>query len=1121
MYSEEYYGIDPWNRWNRFEGEACSNDPHHYQACDKEIGGKITNDELLCEHYICVAGFIRTSQELARFGQTCRINCANTDLNKQGCSEEQDVTLPTGVTVRSSDICNGRCDVRTCEDEGTCNGYRYGVYCIDDSWYVPPLGICDNIPMCKHGDDEANCTVTEDTEVSCEHKRSGSQVPFHNYTRCTEINRYNYEILRRGDRRSYCRLSDVAKQQTNCSDPTRVGITCEINGYLSTVSKYLICFDDMISACDDKIDNKCLITSSCRIHRHHMCDNKSDCEDRADERDPICKSVTVATCKRRAGEMGELSIPISWIKDGVRDCENGEDETDDWPTCGVGKRLRYVSSKEVECKNVLICRTGDPGYVELEKLCDGLETCGNENKICSVSNRPKSLTTFLYTTNKGLTKRLSYCLPGMTDMELLAHRCVTEQHLYPENIFGTTKTSVILPKKTETCDYMYGEQYLYTSCTGGCISATCPLRNIPRYEMCPGQFPNRIGTIVNNEYLVFVTKSYESVYTNRYFVCDDKIQCIEYAKVCDLVNDCVDGSDEAQCTNHFKCNLTDKLIPKTKKCDGHFDCFDFSDECNEQCSKEILEGYWLKGLSWIIGLLAVVANLVIIVKCLRVLRRCKSTVALINRFLILVIALGDFFVGCYLFIIATYDGLIFKRSYCHQQIAWITSLECSIIGVFSTIGSQISLFAMTCLSIVRMHGIWNSMRIPGEVTAMKCLQIVTAIIFLLLISVTIAVLPIMKLFQDFFVNGVKFTDEMKIFVGTTSKATIVDVIQAYYGRTKDATLNWRMLIQMVKIMFSQDLDYKDLTEKVDKVDFYGNDGVCLFKYFVQNDDPQRLFAWGILSINFVCFVLISLSYLLIGVLSRRSSESLASSQNNSQIQKRNKRMNQRIAIIIATDFLCWIPFIVICVLHSLEVINATSWYSVFSMVILPINSVINPLLYDDAVKKILRAPTQALVTRLSNSELFRRVRDQKVATNDVPMEVPEQCTGQLSNPAPIEREIQSPGPGLARKEAGKSQKKVSKLQEKSEHAPLQGAYKKGRSEKLERRPQVASEQGPKEASQKEQQGKLEQIPLKAWEQRTQDASKKVQQGKLEQIPVPQEASEQGTQEASKKDQQEN
>ena len=398
---------------------------------------------------------------------------------------------------------------------------------------------------------------------------------------------------------------------------------------------------------------------------------------------------------------------------------------------------------------------------------------------------------------------------------------------------------------------------------------------------------------------------------------------------------------------------------------------DLTDECNEQCSKQILESALLKGLSWLIGSLAVFSNFIIIVKSLVTLKRCKTSVAMINKLLIIMIALGDFLVGCYLFIIAIYDGIAFQRSYCLNQITWIISFECSAVGIFSTIGSQVSLFAMTGLSVIRLHGIWNSMRVPGGVNIKKSLQVAAAMFSLVVASAAIAVIPVIKKFEDFFVNGVKFLDELKIFIGTPNKEKVFDVIGAYYGRTKEATLKWDLMIRMVRNMFTH--DYEDHIERVAKVDFFGNDGVCLFKYFVQNDDPQRSFVWGILALNFICFLFISLSYLLIGISSRRSSKSVAGS-NNRQMNKRNRRMDQKIAIIIVTDFLCWIPFIVICVLHSVGILDATPWYSLFSMVILPINSVINPLLYDDVLTEAIRSPLHSIWTRVSSSTLYQRAR---------------------------------------------------------------------------------------------------------------------------------------------------
>ena len=165
-----------------------------------------------------------------------------------------------------------------------------------------------------------NCNVTEDVESFCKHFYTGELVRVHNYTRCTEMT--SSDVHEHGLNRYFCDLSEIVKQQTNCSDPSRVGITCEINGYKSTVSKYIICFNATISSvCDDKIDGKCLVTSTCRIHRHFMCDDVDDCVDKADERSPICKSKTQATCRRRLrlGAKRELPIPISWLKDGVWD----------------------------------------------------------------------------------------------------------------------------------------------------------------------------------------------------------------------------------------------------------------------------------------------------------------------------------------------------------------------------------------------------------------------------------------------------------------------------------------------------------------------------------------------------------------------------------------------------------------------------------------------------------------------------------------------------------------------------------------------------------------------------------------------------------------------------------
>ena len=141
--------------------------------------------------------------------------------------------------------------------------------------------------------------------------------------------------------------------------------------------------------------------------------------------------------------------------------------------------------------------------------------------------------------------------------------------------------------------------------------------------------------------------------------------------------------------------------------------------------------------------------------------------------------------------------------------------------------------------------------------------------------------------------------------------------------------------------------------------------------------------------NFVCFIFIATSYILIGLVSRHSSKNLTNSQNRRQIDQRNRKMNRRIAIIITTDFCCWVPFIVICTLHFFEVLDATPWYSIFSMIILPINSVINPFLYDDVVSGMIRVPFHFVGTKIFNSEVYLSLRRYFRTIHPEVMELPQ------------------------------------------------------------------------------------------------------------------------------------
>ena len=91
----------------------------------------------------------------------------------------------------------------------------------------------------------------------------------------------------------------------------------------------------------------------------------------------------------------------------------------------------------------------------------------------------------------------------------------------------------------------------------------------------------------------------------------------------------------------------------------------------------------------------------------------------------------------------------------------------------------------------------------------------------------------------------------------------------------------------------------------------------------------------------------------------KSAKNVGRAQNQSRT---DMALQAKISAVILTDFFCWIPLSIVSFLHLSEAINASTWYPFFSVLILPINSVINPLLYDSPFYwKVLSTPARVLL----------------------------------------------------------------------------------------------------------------------------------------------------------------
>eukprot|EP00116_Pleurobrachia_bachei_P005039 sb/3465301/ len=236
------------------------------------------------------------------------------------------------------------------------------------------------------------------------------------------------------------------------------------------------------------------------------------------------------------------------------------------------------------------------------------------------------------------------------------------------------------------------------------------------------------------------------------------------------------------------------------------------------------------------------------------------------------------------------------------------------------------------------------------------------------LSIILAVIPDLAIFEDYFVNGLYY-DKSPLFVGPIDKEGFYAAFNARSPGTATKS-TWRVIRSLVADMFTS--DHGGVSHKT--IGFYGNDGTCIFKYLVTRDDPQWIFSISIVTINFLCFIFVASSYVILAIRTGRS----ARGAGNAQAAKRQRTLQRKVTAIIITDFLCWVPLSIVSFLHLGEVIQATSWYAYFSILIIPINSVINPLLYDPLIfKYLIQKPTDVVNRVLKkgyNSKLFEIFR---------------------------------------------------------------------------------------------------------------------------------------------------
>ena len=299
---------------------------------------------------------------------------------------------------------------------------------------------------------------------------------------------------------------------------------------------------------------------------------------------------------------------------------------------------------------------------------------------------------------------------------------------------------------------------------------------------------------------------------------------------------------------------------------------------------------------WILGLSALIGNFFALVW--RSKEKTKSPTQFVQSFLIANLAASDFLMGIYMVIIASADAH-YGDDYFKYSDAWRSGRLCKLAGFLSLQSSESSVFFLTLISLDR----FCSAVFPFSSFRLTKLSVKTVAITLWGIAFVISVVPVL-------VAG--------------PESDLYDLSDVCIG------------LPLITRPASFTIRESEIGDQIS--------GISFALPVKDESKPAWFFSIAIfLGLNLACFFTILICYIAVFVSLRRSSKRV----------KRKKRSHQeemkiaiKMGIIVGTDFLCWMPVIIMGVLSQTGLavvpLEAYTWAVVF---ILPINSSLNPYLY--------------------------------------------------------------------------------------------------------------------------------------------------------------------------------
>ncbi|XP_072043382.1 uncharacterized protein [Amphiura filiformis] len=323
---------------------------------------------------------------------------------------------------------------------------------------------------------------------------------------------------------------------------------------------------------------------------------------------------------------------------------------------------------------------------------------------------------------------------------------------------------------------------------------------------------------------------------------------------------------------------------------------------------------------WIIGLFALTCNGIAYY-----LRSHKKQANKVQSLLISQLSLSDFLMGINMLILAIAD--LYYKFFPSYAFQWRQGFACKLVGFSSILSSEGSVFFITLISIDRLLAIkytFGSLRLTTKMARICVALAWLAAILMSGLSIGLA------------------SEEGDVF--SISEVCIgIPIIRRHMTKLKNNS------IQINKT----DFNIRTKVRQIGPAMYVPGNIFIEQQQYEQNVTYTTAEITGsqispinsiviFIGVNLLCFMVVAACYIQIFQTARTTSKQAARTQTHDE----EIRMARKMSALVFTDFFCWVPLCITCILAQCNLIEVPPEMYVWIIgFILPINSSINPFLY--------------------------------------------------------------------------------------------------------------------------------------------------------------------------------